>query len=239
VKAEKSSLIPAAALILCCLVFLLLSCLTCSRIGRMASVLAEKTPKTIVVDAGHGGEDGGAQGKSRVLEKDLNLAIAKDLQSLLQAAGFRVVMTRTSDTALSNDLDTIRARKTSDLKNRLRLVESQNSCILVSIHQNFFTQSRYSGSQLFYSQHSDDSKVLAEAIRARITGLLQKNNTRKCKPATSSIYLLWNTKVPAVLVECGFLSNDEEAALLNNQQYQKKMAFSIYCGLLDYCQTVS
>lgn len=234
-KVKKSNLVPIAALILCCLAFLILSYITCGRLGKMASALAGEAPRTVVIDAGHGGEDGGATGKAGTVEKTVNLAIAKDLQDLLLASGYKVVMTRTTDSAISDNLDTIRERKTSDLHNRLKIVESQENCIFVSIHQNQFPQGQYSGTQIFYSRNSENSKVLAESIRSRVVGLLQKDNTRQTKPATSSIYLLWNVKVPAVLVECGFLSNAEEEQRLNDSTYQKQLAFAICCGVLDYC----
>ncbi len=234
-KATKSGLVPIAVLILCCLAFLLFSFISCERIGKMVSALARQSPRTIVVDAGHGGEDGGAVTKSGVAEKTINLAIAKDLQQLLQAAGFQVVMTRTSDESIADDYDTIRERKTSDIHNRMGIIEAQGDCVFVSIHQNQFPQGQYHGAQIFYSKNTEDSKALAEIIRGKITGLLQSDNTRQIKPATSSIYLLYHAKVPAVLVECGFLSNESEAALLQDEKYQKQMAFAIYCGLLEFC----
>lgn len=238
-KVKKSNLVPIAALILCCLAFLILSYITCGRLGKMASALAGESPRTVVIDAGHGGEDGGAVGKAGTVEKTVNLAIAKDLQDLLLASGYRVVMTRTTDAAISDDFDTVHERKTSDLHNRLKIVESQENCIFVSIHQNQFPQNQYSGTQIFYSRNAENSKVLAGSIRSRVVGLLQKDNARQTKPATSSIYLLWNVKVPAVLVECGFLSNAEEEQRLNDGTYQKQMAFAICCGVLDYCNGVS
>lgn len=238
-KTEKSKSVPIMALILCCLAFIMLSYITCSRLGRMASVLAQKSPRTIVLDAGHGGEDGGASGCSQVPEKVINLKITQDLQQLLQPSGFHVVMTRTNDTSISDNLDTIHERKVSDLHNRMKIIQSQENCIFVSIHQNQFPQSRYHGAQIFYSKNNGESKILAETIKSRIVGLLQNDNTREIKPATSSIYLLWNSQVPSILVECGFLSNEEECELLNNEDYQHKIAFSIYCGLMDYCSTQS
>jgi N-acetylmuramoyl-L-alanine amidase len=233
-KEKNHNAVPITVLVLCCLAFLLLSIIACKNLSKMAAAEAEKHPQTIVVDAGHGGEDGGAIGKSPIPEKDINLAISKDLQQLLTAAGYRVLMTRTTDTSLSDPLNTIHERKVSDLHNRLKLIQSQGNCIFISIHQNFFEQSQYSGAQVFYSTNNEKSKAIAEAIRSQVVGQLQKNNSRAIKPATSSIYLLWNAKVPAVLVECGFLSNEQEAAALNQESYQKKMAFCIYCGLLDY-----
>lgn len=231
--------LPIAVLILCCIAFLLLSYLSYDRIGRFASTLADEAPRTVVLDAGHGGEDGGASGKSGVPEKQINLAITKDLEQLLTASGYRVVMTREDDTATADDdLDSIRKRKTSDLHNRLKLIEKQGSCIFISIHQNFFPQSQYDGTQIFYSTNNGKSKDLAEDIRARVVGLLQKDNRRQTKPATSSIYLLWQAKVPAVLVECGFLSNAAEESKLNRPDYQRQIAFAVYCGFLDYCAGV-
>lgn len=234
-KAGKGNAVPIFVLVLCCLAFLMLSFIACTRLGKMAAAAAAAKPGTIVVDAGHGGEDGGASDQSGRPEKDINLAIAKDLQQLLTASGYRVVMTRTTDTSLSDPLPTIRERKTSDIRNRMKIVEAQESCIFVSIHQNKFEQSRYSGAQVFYSGGSAGSKELADSVQSRIVSLLQKDNTRAVKPATSSIYLLWHAKVPAVLIECGFLSNPGEAEKLSREDYQQQMAFAICCGLLDYC----
>lgn len=200
----------------------------------MASALADQRNPTIVIDPGHGGEDGGATGKLSTSEKDINLAIALKLESLMKISGFNVVMTRTTDISISDDLDTIRERKISDIHNRLKMIEAQGDCIFISIHQNHFSESRYSGAQMFYSTKNSSSKELAENIKSRVVELLQPENTRETKPATSSIYLLWNTKVPAVLVECGFLSNESEAAKLSDKVYQQQMAFAIYSGFLDY-----
>ena len=206
----------------------------------MASAYVSEKRPTIVIDAGHGGEDGGAEGKSKLLEKEINLNISKQLQNLLQASGFRVVMTRTEDVSIGDpSLGTIKERKVSDLHNRLKIIEAQGDCIFISIHQNHFSDGRYSGAQMFYSLNNEKSKELAECIKSRVVSLLQPENKRECKPATSSIYLLWQTEVPAVLVECGFLSNDSEAQKLNDPDYQKQMAFSIYSGFMDYYGSLS
>ncbi len=238
-KEAKTYFIPIAVLVLCCLAFLLLSYISYNKIDKMALALAEKRNPVIVLDPGHGGEDGGATGKNSALEKDINLAIALQLEKLLKSSGMRVVMTRTADASICDDhLDTVRERKVSDLHNRLKIIEEQGDCIFISIHQNHFTESRYSGAQIFYSKNTDGSKILAENIKSRIVELIQPENRRETKPATSSIYLLWNTKVTAVLVECGFLSNDSEAAKLNDKTYQQQMAFCVYSGLLDYLHSV-
>lgn len=233
-ESRKTNIIPIAVLVLCCLAFLLLSYLSCTAIGRIASAATGEQLPVIVVDPGHGGEDGGAAGPS-VLEKDINLSISLQLQQLLEASGYRVVMTRTADVSTAdNSLGTIRERKVSDIHNRLKIVESQGSnCVFISIHQNHFTESQYNGAQMFYSTKNAQSKEIAEFIRSRVISMLQPGNKRENKPATSSIYLLWNTKIPAVLIECGFLSNPSEAEQLKNPDYQKKMAFAIFSGILD------
>ena len=189
---------------------------------------------TVVVDAGHGGEDGGATGVHGELEKDINLAIALELQRLLEQHQFQVVMVRDWDTDLSDqNLPTVAQRKRSDLQRRLRLVEESGGCVLLSIHQNFFTESQYSGAQVFYSANDPRGEALAEAIRASITEPLQPENTRQNKVG-EGVYLLEQCQVPAVLVECGFLSNPEEAAALADPDYQKRMAQAIYNGLVRY-----
>lgn len=189
---------------------------------------------TVVVDAGHGGEDGGATGVHGELEKDINLAIALELQRLLEQHQFQVVMVRDWDTDLADqNLPTVAQRKRSDLQRRLRLVEESGGCVLLSIHQNFFTESQYSGAQVFYSANDPRSEALAEAIRASITETLQPENTRQNKVG-EGVYLLEQCQVPAVLVECGFLSNPEEAAALADPDYQKRMAQAIYNGLVRY-----
>jgi N-acetylmuramoyl-L-alanine amidase len=237
-KATKTYFIPITVLVLCCLAFLLLSYLSYNKIDKIASTFTGERIQTIVIDPGHGGEDGGASGVSSTFEKEINLAIALKLQKLLEISGFRVVMTRTTDTSVSDEhLDTIRERKVSDLHNRLKIIEEQGDCVFISIHQNHFTSSRYSGAQTFYSTKNGESKELAENIKSRVVELVQPDNKRETKPATSSIYLLWHATVPAVLVECGFLSNESEAAKLNDKTYQQQMAFAIYSGVLDYCHT--
>lgn len=188
----------------------------------------------VVIDAGHGGEDSGAVANS-VLEKDINLEIALKLRDMLKASGIEVNMIRESDVSIYDTASgTIRERKVSDLKNRVKIVNNNKKNILVSIHQNKFEQSKYSGAQMFYSTNNDKSQILAENIRKSITGLIQPENKRELKKGGSDIYLLNKAAVPAVIVECGFISNEEEAKNLSNEEYQSKIAFAIYCGILEY-----
>ncbi len=193
---------------------------------------------TIVLDAGHGGEDGGAVGVNGKLEKDINLAIALELEKYLKQNNFEVIMIRSGDYSVGDQtLPTISERKRSDTKNRLRTVEEAGECIFISIHQNHFSESKYDGAQVFYSGNREESAVLAEAIRQNIVSSLQPENHRENKQAEKSIYLLYHCRVPAVLVECGFLSNPSEAEKLGQESYQKDMAAAIYNGLIDYLQT--
>ena len=189
---------------------------------------------TVIIDAGHGGEDGGAE-VDGVLEKDINLSIADKLADTLRLCGVRVTEIRDEDISVYDDsAQTLREKKVSDLKHRVEIVNGSENNILVSIHQNKYDNSAYSGTQVFYSSNNDKSRVLAESIRNSVVSLLQNDNTRELKPANSDIYLLDNATVPAVIVECGFLSNDEERAKLLDSGYQSEMAYSIAMGVLEY-----
>ena len=216
-------------------VFLMIS----AALNIKVSVSSEnvKSMPTIVIDAGHGGEDGGAVSESGVLEKDINLSIANDTSALFYLLGFDVTQTRKTDIALDNGEDTIRKRKVSDMKKRLEIFNSSEENTIISIHQNKFSESKYHGTQIFYSPNNPKSKQLADSIKYSVKGLLQPDNERECKKADSGIYLLKNTNNPAVIVECGFISNGEECKNLLDSQYQKQMAFSITAGFLSYYNT--
>lgn len=185
-------------------------------------------------NASHGGFDGGAVAGDGTVEKDINLNISLTLAKFLKQNGFRVIMTREADVSTEDtESPQIASKKRNDLKNRLKLMSDYPDAVFVSIHLNKFTTSSAFGSQVFYSK-SDESAVLADKIQKAIVSLIQPDNTRVNKQATSSTYLLYNATVPAVLVECGFLSNASELALLKQPDYQNKMAFSIYTGILEY-----
>lgn len=194
--------------------------------------IINKTP-IIVIDAGHGGEDGGATANN-ITEKDINLSIAKKLENIFISNGYEVIMTRTDDDSIGIKDSTIREQKVSDMKKRLDIYNSNEENIVISIHQNKFEQEKYSGTQIFYSTNNENSSVLAENIKTSVVNLIQPNNTRGCKKATKDIYLLYNSKVPSVIVECGFLSNKNEAEKLKTESYQKQMAFSIFLGVSNY-----
>lgn len=214
--------------------------LLCAILGAVHAVstasAAPETPITVVLDIGHGGEDGGAVGVNGVEEKNINLAIGLRVRDFLQETGLPVKMIRETDTAVGDTtLATVAERKRSDIQYRARLVNETENCILVSIHQNFFEQSQYSGAQMFYSANHADSVALAESIRSCIVTQIQPENKRENKQADSAIYLLSHVEVPAVIVECGFLSNPEEAVLLSDAEYQEKMAQAVADGVIAFC----
>ena len=190
--------------------------------------------KTVIIDPGHGGFDGGAGSADGTLEKDINLDISLKLYEYLKLYGFNAVMTRTTDTGTEdNPAASISVRKKSDLKNRLALMENSDA-IFVSIHLNKFTTTAARGIQVFYTPNFDAAEVLGNCIQSTVTQYLQPENKRLIKKGYDSTYLLKNAKVPAVIVECGFLSNSADLNNLKNDEYQSKMAFCISAGILNY-----
>ncbi|WP_052340012.1 N-acetylmuramoyl-L-alanine amidase CwlD [Gorillibacterium massiliense] len=193
------------------------------------------TGKTIAIDAGHGGIDGGAVSNDGIIEKDLNLSISLYLRDYLQQAGAVVVMTREVDEDLAGeDTKRIRKRKTEDLHNRVQFVQDRKADSLISIHMNSIPSPRWRGAQTFYYKDNNPENVrLGTFIQSEIKRNLE-NTDRLAKPMDKKVYLLKNTSIPAVLVEVGFLSNPDEARLLNQPSYQKKVAAAIYHGILKY-----
>lgn len=182
---------------------------------------------TLVLDAGHGGEDGGASTAAGEKESDINLAIVLKTQSLMAFLGVEPQLTRDTDISIHSDgAKTIRQKKVSDLKNRVAIVESIPNAMLISVHQNHFTDPRYSGSQVFYND-GDVSRQWGEDTQAVLQQVLAPDNSRNAKPVPDGIYLFDHISCPAILVECGFLSNGEEAALLRTDAYQRKIALAL------------
>lgn len=190
---------------------------------------------TVLIDPGHGGVDGGAVSADGTAEKHLNLQIAALLQKQLAAFGVTTDMTREEDVSIHDEsAKTVREKKVSDIHNRMQMMEERQNCLFVSIHQNKYSDSSLRGTQVFYSPNTAESAVLAGCIQSRVQSLLQPENTRQIKPSGSSIYLLYYAQKPAVLVECGFLSNASELALLKQEAYQQKLVFCIAVGILTY-----
>lgn len=192
----------------------------------------------IVLDPGHGGEDAGAVAPDGTLEKDLNLDIAKLLYAVLDLNGTSVELTRQKDTLLYDkygDLtDYTGQKKVYDLKNRLRLAEENPNSLYVGIHMNKFSESQYSGLQVYYSPTNPLSYPLALDIKNVVTESLQPSNNRPLKRADSTIYILHRAKIPSVLIECGFLSNEKELELLKSEDYRQALAISLFASLVKY-----
>lgn len=189
---------------------------------------------TVVLDAGHGGEDGGCEGGGLV-EKDLNLDITLQVATLLREQGINVVLTRDTDTLLyDKNSDYEGKKKYQDVRRRLEITAGQENPVLISIHMNSFSQSKYSGLQVWYSKTDARSKKLADLIQSNVKNELQPNNKRVTKAATSSIFLLHNATFPAVLIECGFLSNPNEAHLLSDPNYRQQLANIIFRSIMTY-----
>ncbi|MBE6629284.1 MAG: cell wall hydrolase [Ruminococcaceae bacterium] len=201
--------------------------------GAMLTNAAEKDAPVIILDAGHGGEDGGATGTNGVPEKDLNLSLSRTLAALLRGAGYTVVQTRTEDKLLYPAGTKKGHKKQGDLTARLAYTEKYPNSIFVSIHMNTFPLPDCEGVQVWYSENHENSAVLAKAIQENVKALLQPSNHRRIKAATSSIYILKHAKTPAVLVECGFLSTPAECALLSDAAYRQKLALVLFDAICD------
>ena len=184
----------------------------------------------IIIDAGHGGVDGGAVSCTGAYESHINLEIALKLNDVLHLLGIRTIMIRTSDISVYTQGETIAQKKISDLKQRVKIINETDNAILVSIHQNYFNDARYSGPQVFYR---GDDLVLAKQVQTALTNSLKPSNVRKAKKA-DGVYLMQHTRCPAVLIECGFLSNREEESLLRSDNYQKKLAAIIAATISCY-----
>jgi len=174
-----------------------------------------------VIDAGHGGEDGGATSCTGILESEINLQIAICLNDLLHLLGKETYMIRTTDTSVYTTGETLAAKKISDLKERVRIVNETENAVLISIHQNTYQDTRYGGAQVFYSSDAE-SKTLAMQLQSAFVQSINPGSNRKCKKA-ESVYLMRNIKKPGILVECGFISNPQEESLLRTKIYQQKI----------------
>lgn len=201
--------------------------------SRAVTVISQEIPLerecTIVIDAGHGGEDGGAVSCTGVKESSINLAIAGKLNDLLHLLGWKTRMIRTTDISVYTSGDNLAQKKVSDLKERVRIVSETENPVLVSIHQNTFSDPRYSGAQLFYNKETE-SRELANALQAQFCTVLNPRSKRQSKSA-EGIYLMEHVPCTAVLIECGFLSNPGEEAMLRSGAYQQKIACVIASGI--------
>ena len=201
---------------------------------KTQDTFSDITSAVVVCDAGHGIPDGGAVGVAGTFEQEINLAITKKLDEVLEKRGVEVIMTRSTDEGIYDvDADTIRKKKVDDMHKRLNIINNSGADLFVSIHMNSFTDGSASGVHIFYNDDSEDLKGAAEYIKNRI-GEITGAKLHDIKKASKDIYLMKNSQVPAILVECGFLSNPEEEKLLKDEYYQSKMAWAIADGIMEY-----
>ena len=218
-----------------CLVFLgivMLTLLTDRSVTVLAGLAEKRQRHTVIIDAGHGGIDGGATSCTGQLESALNLQIAMKLNDLLQFLGYDTVMVRTEDISIYTQGNTIAAKKVSDLKARVKLANETPNGILVSIHQNYFSQSQYHGAQIFYAQ-DQDSRKLAEKLQTTFRTTVNPGSKRQPKVA-KGVYLMEHIQCTGVLIECGFISNPEEAARISSDIYQKNISCVIASSISSF-----
>ncbi|MEG0073047.1 MAG: N-acetylmuramoyl-L-alanine amidase [Clostridia bacterium] len=226
------------------IVCILFMCIVTILLGQKNNNVTEvistpSTGKVIVLDAGHGIPDEGAVGFRGTTEQKINLEIVLKIQKLLEQNGSIVVITRSDEKAIYNDEKaSIKQKKISDIYNRVDITNSSNADLLVSIHLNKFTDPKYSGWQTFYKTGSIKSKKIAEDIQEYINKNMNKENNRIPR-VIKDIYLIDNSEIPSVVVECGFISNNEESILLKENEYQNKIAWGIFMGIQEYFRSES
>lgn len=217
--------------------FTILMLLICTRVySRTATTFAElkKVDDTfcVVIDPGHGGEDGGAVSCSGIPESTYNLDISRRINDLLNLLGYKTKMIRVADISIYTKGKTLSQKKASDLKERVRIVNETSGALLLSIHQNYYSDSQYTGGQVFYAK-TEGSEQLAKKLQTEFTSKLNKGSRRQAKEI-SGIYLMERISCPGILVECGFLSNPQEEALLRDSAYQKKLSAVIAATISQY-----
>lgn len=202
--------------------------------NQTADVFSKSASKRVVLDSGHGLPDGGAIGVNGTIESSVNIKIAKELKKNLEKKGYTVIMTRKDENSLDDTGKTIAQKKKNDMHKRLNIINTSDADMFVSIHMNKFSDRRYRGAQVIYSSNFRESEILASAIQEKLHSLPDNKSKRTQLKAPPSIFLLKNAQIPAVLIECGFLSNPDEEILLNSPRYQKQLAQKILEGIEKY-----
>lgn len=235
-KVNKKSLRLTFVLIGCFIVLAI-----CARITERAlpTAAAASTKPVIVLDAGHGGLDSGAVGATGVLEKDVNLSIVLALRDMFEMSGFEVVLTRDEDISIYDPgIEGIRNQKLNDMDNRLEIIQKYPDSIFLCIHQNNFTDPKYFGGQMFYNNNNPQNRTLAQIMQNKFAQL-QPGNGREIKLTGEELFLLKSNKNPSLMIECGFLSNPEEEQKLSTWEYQQKVAFTIYGGVMEFIDAIA
>ncbi len=194
----------------------------------------------VIIDAGHGGVDGGASSPDGTLEKEINLKIAVRVRDILELLGVNTLMTRESDISIHDDgIEGIRRQKISDIRNRTKLANETENAVYVSIHQNHYSRSEYKGTQVFYSPNNPLSEHFAGILQNEIVTALQPENKREIKKSGTEIYILYHAECPAVMIECGFLSNPDDTLLLKDDDYLNKFSILTANGILKFINNIS
>ncbi len=205
--------------------------------GAETKIIPPQYP-LVIIDAGHGGEDGGAIGINGELEKSINLSVALKLEQMLNSVGVTTLLTRSDDTLLYDKNSDYQGRKKAlDMQARLNIANQYTDAVFISIHMNSFSQAQYSGLQVYYSENNPFSHSLAQTVQQKVKQTLQPNNNRNIKPSNGNIYLLEKIFLPCVLIECGFISNPQECEALCDEDYQNRLAISLCDGILNYFKT--
>lgn len=202
--------------------------------NTISTVSLPASGKTIVLDAGHGYPDEGAESANGVSEANINLIITKKVQSLLEQSGCNVILTRSDENGIY-DLNamTLREKKVTDIKNRVKIGNESSADVFVSIHLNKIPQSQYYGWQAFFKQNDKESEELAKSLQEELNSSIQRENKREALKITGK-YIIEHVEIPIAIIECGFLSNPEEERLLQQNEYQDRIAWGIYNGIMDY-----
>ena len=217
-------------------------CYAVSRIDTavyVSGVPEQKSSGTVIVlDAGHGGIDGGCSSADGVPEKGINLSIMLSLRDMLKIVGFDTVTTRDTDISIHDSgVQGIRAQKISDMENRLEIFNAYPDAVCISVHQNTYSDPQFRGAQMFYSETVPESARLASILQKDFHDSIQPYNDRETKLCGKELYLCYYCKNPAVMAECGFLSNPEEAAMLKDEDYRRQTAFTLFCGINEFLYT--
>ena len=230
----KRKILTAALAVFAAILVTVSACMGLNRHIRSASAPVSSRP-AVIIDAGHGGVDGGSVAKDGTQESGINLSIALRLRDILVAFGWDVTMIREEDISIHDpSAVTVRQKKASDLHNRMKIMEANPDALFVSIHQNHFESPRVSGAQVFFAPKVPEAKSLAQSIQQSLKTYVQPENTREVKPSTDDIYILYYAKSTAVMVECGFMSNPAESLRLRSGDYQGKLAIAIAGALMEY-----
>ena len=231
---KKRITIVISSIFLSILFFVLSKGNSISDENYISTVSLPVSGKVVVVDAGHGVPDEGAESSKGTTEAETNLKIALKLQNLLEQSGCRVILTRSDENAIYDvDSKTLKQKKISDIHNRVKIGNESQADIFVSIHLNKIPQKQYDGWQTFYKEGSKEGEKLAKLIQGELKEAIQKENNRIPK-TIDNIYIIKHVEIPTTIVECGFLSNPDEEKLLLEDEYQNKLAWGIYNGIVKY-----